>query len=98
MASKAQASVAFLLALNLLFFSMVSATIVDVSVCVGVSGLLTIELNGPCCGLFNTYNPDDIAASLCLALNALHIINLDVSANVATVFQKCNKSLPNYTC
>ncbi|XP_050226339.2 putative lipid-binding protein AIR1B [Mercurialis annua] len=111
MASKAQASLAFFLALNMLFFNMSSATItytcpsdvyLNLKLCVNVLGLITLPPNAQCCGILGTLADAEAAACVCAAIkaNILGIplnLTLDVALNL--LLKGCGKTLPaGYVC
>ncbi|XP_050229445.1 putative lipid-binding protein AIR1B [Mercurialis annua] len=112
MASKAQASLAFFLALNLLCFSMTSATTTTITcpsdiylnlkLCVNVLGLITIPPNAQCCGILGTLADAEAAACVCAAIkaNVLGIpLNLTLNLTLNLLLKGCGKTLPvNYVC
>ena len=98
MASKAQASAAFLLALNLLFFSMVSATGTcssaiseKLNLCIDAGSILKVQAGSDCCKLFDQFVTVDIAVCICLALK--NVVGID--ASLTTLVTTCGKTLPS---
>ncbi|KAJ9173408.1 hypothetical protein P3X46_016546 [Hevea brasiliensis] len=105
MASRAVASIAYLLFLNLLFFSTVSATTCPVDalkfkVCVNVLGLIKIPPDEPCCSLISNLVDLEAALCLCTAIRANVLgINLSIPLDLSLVLNDCGKEVPEgFTC
>ncbi|KAJ4822319.1 hypothetical protein Tsubulata_043882 [Turnera subulata] len=105
MASKSLATIALLLSLNLLFFSMVSAKsntcpkdTLKVGLCANVLGGLVKVLIGqphPCCSLVKGLVDLDAAVCLCTVIKAdLLGIKLRVPVDLSVLLNTCGKKLP----
>ncbi|KAJ9173406.1 hypothetical protein P3X46_016544 [Hevea brasiliensis] len=100
MASRTVACIAFLLSLNLLFFSMVSAATCPVDalkfkVCANVLGLIKIPPDAPCCSLISNLFDLEAALCLCTAIRANVLgINLNVPVDLSLFLNNCGKKVP----
>ncbi|OAY60008.1 14 kDa proline-rich protein DC2.15 [Manihot esculenta] len=100
MASRAVDSIALLLSLNLLFFSMGSAATCPVDalkfkVCANVLGLIKIPPEAPCCSLIANLVDLEAALCLCTAIKANVLgINLNIPVDLSLVLNKCGKKVP----
>ncbi|XVE57681.1 hypothetical protein DITRI_Ditri04bG0109100 [Diplodiscus trichospermus] len=100
MASKSLATIALLLSLNLIFFSMANADIqltecpnYDVNVCVNVLGLLGggLTKDGSCCRLIANLVAAEAEVCLCAIVKANILgISLDVSAQLQLLLNDCD--------
>ncbi|EEF49494.1 lipid binding protein, putative [Ricinus communis] len=105
MASRSETSMALLLSLNLLFFSLVSSTSCPVGapklkVCADLLGLVSIPPDTPCCNLLGNLAAAEAALCLCAAIrvNALGI-HLNVPLDVNLLLNNCGKEVPEeFTC
>ncbi|OAY60005.1 14 kDa proline-rich protein DC2.15 [Manihot esculenta] len=100
MASRAAASIALLLTLNLLFFTMGSAATCPVDalkfkVCANVLGLIKIPPDAPCCSLIANLVDLEAALCLCTAIKANVLgINLTIPVDLSLVLNNCGKKVP----
>ncbi|KAG8659441.1 hypothetical protein MANES_02G037850v8, partial [Manihot esculenta] len=100
MASRAVASIALLLSLNLLFFSAVSAATCPVDalkfkVCANALGLIKIPPDAPCCNLIENLVDLEAALCLCTAIKANVLgTDLKVPLDLSLVLNKCGKKVP----
>ncbi|XP_023551364.1 14 kDa proline-rich protein DC2.15-like isoform X2 [Cucurbita pepo subsp. pepo] len=108
MASKATASLAFLLSLNLLFFSLVSACsdcycprdTLKLGVCAKLlGGLLDVTIGKPpvtpCCSLIEGLVDLEAAVCLCTAIKA-NVLgnNLNIPVSLSLLLNVCKKNVP----
>ncbi|KAJ9147732.1 hypothetical protein P3X46_029858 [Hevea brasiliensis] len=101
MASRPVASIALLLSLNLLFFSMASADTCPVDavkfeVCVDALGIIKIPPNAACCSLIANLASLEAALCLCTAIKAKVLgINPSVPLDLSLFLNDCGKKLQN---
>ncbi|CAN1258810.1 14 kDa proline-rich protein DC2.15 [Linum perenne] len=101
MASKTNSTLALFLALNLLFFSMVSACECPIDVLkLGVCADLKLKIGNPpvkpCCSLINGLVDLEAAVCLCAAIKAnLLGINLNVPLCLGLLLNVCDKKVPS---
>ncbi|XP_065858879.1 14 kDa proline-rich protein DC2.15-like [Euphorbia lathyris] len=99
MATKSVASIAILLTLNLLFFTMVSSAkcptdALKFKVCANVLGLIQIPPNEKCCSLISGLIAADAALCLCTAIKANVLgINVNVPLDLSLLLNQCNKNV-----
>ncbi|CAI0490593.1 unnamed protein product [Linum tenue] len=104
MASRAAASTALLLALNLLFFTLVSSTYCPPPAALGVCANLLNDLvhlvvgtpaTTPCCSLLGDLVDLEAAVCLCTALKANVLgLNLNVPIALSLLLNVCGKTAP----
>ncbi|KAM3747703.1 hypothetical protein ACB098_05G054900 [Castanea mollissima] len=102
MASKAIATMAFLLSLNLLFFTMVTSTndTLKLGVCANLLNDLVHLVVGtppksPCCSLIHGLVDLEAAVCLCTAIKANVLgINLNVPLSLSLLLNYCGKYVP----
>ncbi|XWS61969.1 hypothetical protein CRYUN_Cryun07bG0170400 [Craigia yunnanensis] len=108
MASKASATIALLLSLNLLFFSMANATDVqlsacaniDVNACFSLLGGLGLTKGCACCGVIANLVQLDAEVCLCALINAniLGLVNL-AAVNLDILLSTCDlHPTKTYSC
>ncbi|XP_068634227.1 14 kDa proline-rich protein DC2.15-like isoform X4 [Aristolochia californica] len=107
MASKNSASAALFLALNLLFFSLVSAThsrcprdALKLGVCANLLGLVSIVVGSPptlpCCSLLQGLVDLEAAICLCTAIRANVLgLNLNVPISLSLLLNVCGRRVPS---
>ncbi|PPS01817.1 hypothetical protein GOBAR_AA18859 [Gossypium barbadense] len=110
MASKRSASMALFLALNILFFSLVSACgkcprdALKLGVCANVLGLAKPVIGSPpvmpCCSLLDGLVDLEAAVCLCTAIKANILgINLNIPVSLSLLLNVCSKNVPsNFQC
>ncbi|KAB2001877.1 hypothetical protein ES319_D11G026300v1 [Gossypium barbadense] len=105
MASKRSASMALFLALNILFFSLVSATCrcprdaLKLGVCANVLSLVNVTVGSPpvmpCCSLLNGLVDLEAAACLCTAIRANVLgLNLNIPVSLSLLLNVCSRNVP----
>ncbi|XP_075667871.1 putative lipid-binding protein AIR1B isoform X2 [Castanea sativa] len=102
MAPKAIATMAFLLSLNLLFFTMVTSTngTLKLGVCANLLNDLVHLVVGtppksPCCSLIRGLVDLEAAVCLCTAIKANVLgINLNVPLSLSLLLNYCGKNVP----
>ncbi|KDP25653.1 hypothetical protein JCGZ_20809 [Jatropha curcas] len=100
MASRAVASIALLLSLNLLFFNMTSAATCPIDalklkVCADVLGIIKIPPNQQCCSLLGNLVALEAGACLCTAIKANVLgLNLNVPLDLSLYLNRCGKKVP----
>ncbi|KDP25658.1 hypothetical protein JCGZ_20814 [Jatropha curcas] len=100
MASRATASIALLLSLNLVFFSMVSATTcpidaLQLKVCANVLGIIQIPPNEPCCSLLGNLVALEAGVCLCTAIKANILgLNLNIPLDLSLYLNNCGLNAP----
>ncbi|XP_030973175.1 putative lipid-binding protein AIR1 isoform X2 [Quercus lobata] len=107
MAPKASAAMAFLLSLNLLFFTMVTSTTstcpkdtLKLGVCANLLNDLVHLVVGtppksPCCSLIHGLVDPEAAICLCTAIKANVLgINLNVPLSLSLLLNYCGKNVP----
>ncbi|XP_030967031.1 putative lipid-binding protein AIR1 isoform X3 [Quercus lobata] len=105
MASKAIATMAFLLSLNLLFFTMVTSTnpatcpkdTLKLGVCANLLNDLVLGTppKTPCCSLIQGLVDLEAAVCLCTAIKANVLgINLNVPLSLSLLLNYCGKNVP----
>ncbi|WCJ25956.1 Bifunctional inhibitor/lipid-transfer protein/seed storage 2S albumin superfamily protein [Euphorbia peplus] len=99
MATKSVASIALLLSLNLLFFTMVSSAKCPVDalkfkVCANVLGLIQLPPNEKCCSLLGDLLAVDAALCLCTAIKA-NVLGIDINLpiDLSLLLNQCNKDV-----
>ena len=108
MASKASATIALLLSLNLLFFSMANASVqldacvdIDVNACfVGLLGGLSLTKGCACCGVIDNLIQLDAQVCLCALINAdiFGLVNL-AAVNLNILLATCDlHPTKTYSC
>ncbi|PPS11411.1 hypothetical protein GOBAR_AA09228 [Gossypium barbadense] len=106
MASKRTASLALFFALNVLFFSLVSACgkcpqdTLKLGVCAEVLGLVNVTVGSPpgqpCCSLLQGLADLEAAVCLCTALKANVLgINLNIPVSLSLLLNVCSKKVPS---
>ncbi|XP_065858882.1 cortical cell-delineating protein-like [Euphorbia lathyris] len=99
MATRAVASFAFVVCLNLVFITMVSSAkcptdALKFKVCANVTGLLQIPPNEQCCSLISGLVDLDAAVCLCTAIKANVLgIDINIPLDLSLVLNKCNKKV-----
>nr|BAB41107.1 LEDI-2 protein [Lithospermum erythrorhizon] len=97
-------SIAILLALNLIFFNLVTAQNIttcpvdtlQLGVCANVLGLIDLNLGRvptqPCCSLLGNLVALEVGACLCTALdlNLLNLIHLTIPISLSLLVNTCN--------
>ncbi|XP_012076262.2 14 kDa proline-rich protein DC2.15 [Jatropha curcas] len=102
MASRAVASIALLISLNLLFFNMVTAATgtcpvdaLKLKLCANVWGIIQIPPNQPCCSLLGNLVALEAAACLCTAIKVNVLgLNLNVPLDLSLYLNNCGKKVP----
>ncbi|PPS01811.1 hypothetical protein GOBAR_AA18853 [Gossypium barbadense] len=93
---------AFFLALNILFFSLVSRCPRDalkLGVCANVLNLVNVTVGSPpvmpCCSLLNGLVDLEAAACLCTAIRANILgINLNIPVSLSLLLNVCSRNVP----